>query len=89
MPKKPTGNEASEATAGESRRPLDLGCRRRGTWHDVTGTYSIEAVFLRSHGGKVTLKRSDGKEITLPLDKLSEEDRAYVAKQVKPVNPFE
>ncbi len=55
----------------------------------MTGAYSIEAVFIRSSDGKVTLKRFDGKEITLPLEKLSEADRAYVKKHAKPVNPFQ
>ncbi|MGO9107855.1 MAG: SHD1 domain-containing protein [Thermoguttaceae bacterium] len=81
--KSPAAPATGDAAAAES------GPVKARTWHDVTGTYSIEAVLIRSRDGKVTLKRADGKEITLPLDKLSEEDRAYVAKHAKPINPFE
>jgi len=55
----------------------------------VTGTYKIEATLVSFADGKVTLKRTDGKEVTLPLAKLSAEDRAFVEKQAKPPNPFE
>ena len=58
------------------------------TWHDVTGTYAIEATLVSSADGKVTLKRTDGKELTLPLSKLSAEDQEFVEKQPKPANPF-
>ncbi len=59
------------------------------TWHDATGTYQVEATFVRFADGKVTLRRTNGKEVTMPLAKLSAEDRDYVQKQPKPANPFE
>jgi cytoskeletal protein RodZ len=59
------------------------------TWHDATGTYQVEATFVRFANGKVTLKPTNGKEMTIPLGKLSTEDREYVEKQPKPANPFE
>ena len=80
MPKTPTGNEAADGSADAKTATTESRPAKTRTWHDVTGTYSIEAVFIRSRDGKVTLKRTDGKEITLPLDKLSEEDRAFLAK---------
>jgi len=63
------------------------------TWSDVTGTYKIEATYLGVADGNVQLKRQDGKEIQVPLDKLSPRDRDFV-QQVqeaakKPENPFE
>jgi hypothetical protein len=81
--------ESPAAAATEDAAAAESGPAKARTWHDVTGAYSIEALLVRSREGKVTLKRVDGKEITLPLDKLSEEDRAYVAKHAKPINPFE
>ncbi|MGO9114369.1 MAG: SHD1 domain-containing protein [Thermoguttaceae bacterium] len=71
---------ASETDSAESKTR---------TWHDATGTFTVEATLVRSANGKVTLKRTDGKEVTLPVSKLSAEDRAFVEKQPKPVNPFE
>ena len=84
-----------DADAGPARAKTpavsetDTAASKMRTWHDTTGTYSVEATFVRSINGKVTLKRADGKEVTLPTSKLSAEDRAYVEKQPKPVNPFE
>jgi len=64
-------------------------------WTDVTGQFRIEAVVLEITDSEVQLKRTDGKEIAVPLEKLSEEDRAYVrhlqAAQSKSAadNPFD
>ena len=77
------GGATTAAPAGGSSEPPTR------TWHDVTGTYQIEATLVSSGDGKVTLKRTDGKEVTLPLAKLSAEDRAFVEKHAKPANPFE
>ena len=49
-------------------------------WHDVTGTFSVEATFVDSADGKVTLKRANGRVLTVLLEKLSDEDQAYVEK---------
>ncbi|MBN1854169.1 MAG: redoxin family protein [Pirellulales bacterium] len=51
------------------------------TWSDRSGKYSIEASFVRIEGNQVTLLKGDGKEVTLPIEKLSTRDRAYVRKQ--------
>jgi hypothetical protein len=45
------------------------------TWTDNTGKFKIEAEFVKLSGGRVTLRRDDGTEITLTLDRLSETDR--------------
>jgi thiol-disulfide isomerase/thioredoxin len=51
------------------------------TWTDSTGKHKIEAELLSTKGGKVRLRRDDGKEITIALDRLSEEDQAFVKEQ--------
>ncbi len=64
-------------------------------WEDATGSFNVEATLIGVKDDKVTLKKKDGKEITVPLSKLAEEDRAYVKEykeelsKPKPVNPFE
>jgi hypothetical protein len=79
------------STANAGKEPPTAGATevKLRSWYDVTKTYKIEATLVSSADGKVTLKRADGKEITLPLAKLSAEDRAFVEKQAKPPNPFE
>ena len=45
------------------------------TWTDVTGKYRTEATFVRIEQQDVVLKKSDGKEIKIPLNRLNEESR--------------
>jgi hypothetical protein len=64
------------------------------TWSDSTGTYKVEASFVKSESDKVTIKKADGKNITLSVKKLSQADQEYVEQQTKaqankPENPFE
>lgn len=48
------------------------------TWADATGKYKIEAELISNEGGIVKLKRRDGTIASLPLEKLSQEDRDYL-----------
>jgi hypothetical protein len=62
------------------------------TWMDNTGTFRIEAQFLGVVEGKVRLRRKDGREIAVPLDRLSEADQQEAERLQKPAtvaNPFE
>jgi hypothetical protein len=64
------------------------------TWTDATGQFKIEAELISLKDDKVELKRaSDGKIVTLPLDKLAAEDQTIAkaaAMAAKPAeNPFE
>jgi SLA1 homology domain 1, SHD1 len=49
------------------------------TWTDVTGKHKIEATLVSKTDSEVTLRTDAGREITLPLEKLSEEDRALLS----------
>jgi hypothetical protein len=49
------------------------------SWTDSSGTFHISAVFVKSADGKVTLHKDDNKDIVVPLEKLSDADRQYVA----------
>ena len=51
-------------------------------WKTTSGK-EIEAEYVRSSIGVVTLKTPEGKQIRLPLSRLSSEDRAYVRKKLK------
>lgn len=50
-------------------------------WTDATGKHKIKAVFTGTAFGKVKLRRKNGKTVTVPLDKLSEDDQRWVATQ--------
>jgi len=51
------------------------------TWKDKTGKFSIRAELVESDGTKVTLKKTDGKVIKVPVDRLSDEDRQFLESQ--------
>ena len=63
------------------------------TWSDASGKFKVEATYLAISDGKVTIRRTDGREIAVPLDKLCEADQNYVeqlqAASREPENPFE
>lgn len=53
------------------------------TWTSSGGNFTIEADFVGFSEGKVSLRKADGKQIEVPLDKLSEADRRWVAAEVR------
>ncbi len=67
-PEKPADTESTEALPTR-------------TWNDSTGAFSVEAQFAGVKDGKVLLKKSDGEIVAVPLDRLSREDREFVAAQ--------
>lgn len=61
------------------------------TWSDLSGQFKIEGTFMKRTGDSITLKRKDGKVISLPVAKLSEADQKHIKEIAPPkaVNPFE
>ncbi|MDA1055261.1 MAG: SHD1 domain-containing protein [Planctomycetota bacterium] len=59
------------------------------TWTDSTGEFKVEAKLVSATADAVKIVRNDGKELTLPLTKLSDADRQFVASLKKSENPFE
>ncbi|MBC8353747.1 MAG: hypothetical protein H8E66_17245 [Planctomycetes bacterium] len=63
------------------------------TWIDSTGKHKIEATYLGVEDDKVKLHRTDGKELAVPLDRLSKADQELVKKLQAAAkasdNPFE
>ncbi len=47
-------------------------------WTDASGKFQIEATIVSSAAGQVQLLRKDGKQITIPLDRLSQMDQEYL-----------
>ncbi len=53
-------------------------------WKTADGSKTIAAEYVSAKDGKVTIRRTDNRKIfTLPLDSLSEADRAWVTKQLE------
>jgi hypothetical protein len=48
------------------------------TWTDSSGIFHEVAAFVESKNGKVSLKKRDGKTITVSMESLSEADQEYV-----------
>ena len=62
--------EAAADRASDAKQPR--------TWTDKSGSYRVVASFVALIGNKVKLRRDNGSEILVPLDKLSDEDVKYV-----------
>lgn len=50
------------------------------TWSDASGKFKTEARYKSIAFGKVTLIKADGKEVTVPIEKLSGDDQLYLTK---------
>lgn len=48
------------------------------TWTDSTGQFRIEATLVKAHTDAVTLQKTDGRTIVVPLSRLSAADQAHV-----------
>ena len=59
-------------------------------WTDATGRFKVKAKLLEHNSTELKLLTDAGKEVTLPLAKLSQEDRDFLESQSgKSENPFE
>ncbi len=54
------------------------------TWTDKSGTHTVTAELIDVKDGSVRLKRQDAKVVTIPLEKLSETDRAFLREHARP-----
>ena len=63
------------------------------TWSDGSGSFKVEATYMGADGDKVILKKTDGKEVSVPLSRLSVADQRFVAQvqeeSKKLGNPFD
>lgn len=51
-------------------------------WVDRTGKFKTQAEFVEVKGDNVVLKKSDGKQITVPIARLSDKDQAFIRQQM-------
>ena len=84
LPKVLPGPSPSSPTTASTRRPETL-----RTWTDKSGKYKIEATYLGIDGDNVVLKRKkDGREVKVPIARLSDADQAAI-QALQPENPFD
>ncbi|WP_254510931.1 SHD1 domain-containing protein [Anatilimnocola floriformis] len=87
----------SRPAATAPANPFEAAAAEVRTWTDATGKFKIEASFVSLDKDQVQLKKTDGKFITLAMDKLSAEDQVAAreaadkakAPPMKDENPFE
>jgi Leucine-rich repeat (LRR) protein len=58
-------------------------------WTDNTGKHSIEAELVEVKDGMAVLKKSGGKTVDVPLNRLSTADRIYIQSREKPAQKAE
>ncbi|QDT12975.1 SHD1 domain-containing protein [Planctomycetes bacterium K23_9] len=69
---------ATRRASGAPTNPKPLMVESVRTWNDQSGKFSIEATLIRQETGNVSLKRTDGTVITLPVSRLSDQDQSYL-----------
>jgi thiol-disulfide isomerase/thioredoxin len=57
------------------------------TWSDSSGKFSVKASLVAVEDGQVILKTPQGKEIKLPVDRLSQKDKDYLERTSNPSGP--
>jgi hypothetical protein len=52
-------------------------------WTDVTGQHHIEAKFEKYMNGTVVLKKANGSEVSLSMERLSDRDQKWIRNRAK------
>lgn len=79
---KPAGTPEAEPAPKAEYRPGGWSAPPgRRTWTDATGQFEVEAEFGGCAFGTVKLKKPDGSIVEVPLEKLSEEDQAWIRRR--------
>ncbi|WP_164103504.1 SHD1 domain-containing protein [Candidatus Laterigemmans baculatus] len=68
----------TEAVLAEVQGPQQRSEPSEREWSDVSGKFKVTATYIGFEQGFVKLRKSDGEEISVPIQKLSEADRKLV-----------
>lgn len=74
----PVGPAPADNAAADPPAKKAAPSREYRTWSDTTGQFKLEAMFLIRKGSDVMLRTRDGKVMTVPFDRLSPADQAFV-----------
>ena len=69
-------------TDKKAREAAELAERTR-VWTDTTGTYSITATFIGYASGKAKLRKEDGSEVDVGIERLSEDDKQFLRERFR------
>jgi hypothetical protein len=58
---------------------------RARTWSDQSGSFEVKAALLKIRPDSITLRKPDGKELEVPIAKLSEKDQKFLTQYRKQV----
>ncbi len=72
---------AIERAQAEKERKAAIEAAKWRTWTDASGAHKMEAKFSGMTAGNVKLTKRDGSVLTLPLEKLSDEDQEWIKKR--------
>lgn len=68
----------------------NTGAAGNRTWTDASGKFKVEAELIKVSGEDLIIRRvDDGREITLPITKLSPADQTFVKQWQSNENPFD
>lgn len=81
--KRKAEKEQEARAAKAKRKPDEARAPKFRTWTDASGKFKITAKLKSAIAGNVELEREDGTVVTVPIDKLSEEDQAYLKKRAR------
>ncbi len=73
---------AGSTKAAEPSPPAEAQLGKVRTWADASGQFTIEAAMVAYAQRQVQLQRPDGSRLVVPIDRLSDSDRDYVAEEV-------
>ncbi len=85
----PTYKTSTPPSSSSPSRPALAASDAFRTWTDITGKFKVEAKLVSATADAVRIVRKDGKELTIPLAKLSAADQQFVKSLEKSENPFE
>jgi S1-C subfamily serine protease len=69
-------SEGKTAEKEEADAPVDRSAPR--LWTDRTGNFQVRAKYLGTEEGKVKLEKADGTVISVPTERLSDEDQKFI-----------
>jgi hypothetical protein len=68
----------AQPAADSSAKPETKAGPELRVWKDRSARFSIEATFEAIEEGQVLLRKPDGKRTRIAMDKLSDEDQAWI-----------
>ncbi|MFK7768449.1 MAG: SHD1 domain-containing protein [Mariniblastus sp.] len=72
------GDEVDSNSSGDSQMDSTELTSQMRQWVDSTGDFKIKAKLLSSKNGKVRLEKEDGLIVSLPSNKLSDDDQKFI-----------